>query len=337
MNEQARERLFGYELAFDHPLTLWLTVAVGAVLLLAVLVIALLSRSGRVSPALRRELWLRTRSWVFLILCVWLPVLAGAFWAVLALLLVSLWCWREYSRATGLFREHLLSAVAVLAILLLYFAVLDHWYNFFMALAPLGLVSLAIVTIPLDRPQGYIQRVGLALFGYLLLGVAWGHLAYMTNDWDYRPLVLLVLVAVALSDVAAFTSGRLFGRRKLLPETSPNKTVAGALGAILLSTLFVAAASGPLFAGTAIAGWGWRLLLGFLVGALAQLGDLMLSSIKRDLGIKDMGRSIPGHGGMLDRVNSLLLVAPAVFHFVGYFNGIGDDQPFRILTEGGLL
>jgi phosphatidate cytidylyltransferase len=337
VNAQAHERLFGWRHAFDHPLTVWLSAGVATALLLAVAIIALLSRSGRVSPALRRELWLRTRSWVLLILGVWLPILAGAFWAVLAFLLVSLWCWREYSRATGLFREHLLSAVAVLAILLLYVAVLDHWYNFFMALAPLGLVSLAIVTIPLDRPQGYVQRVGLALFGYLLLGVAWGHLAYLTNDWHYRPLVLLVLVAVALSDVAAFTAGRLLGRRKLLPETSPNKTLAGALGALVLTTAFVAVATGPLFAGTAIAGWGWRLLLGFLVGALAQLGDLMLSSIKRDIGIKDMGRSIPGHGGMLDRVNSLLLVAPAVFHFVGYFNGIGADQPQRILTEGGLL
>jgi phosphatidate cytidylyltransferase len=335
VNEQTRQRLFGWEHAFDHRLTLRLTIGVAAALVLAVVVIALLSRSGRLQPELRRELWLRTRSWVFLILGVWLPILAGAFWAVLAFLLVSLWCYREYARATGLFREHLLSAVTVVAILFLYFAVLDHWYGFFMALAPLGLVSLAIVTIPLDRPQGYIQRVGLALFGYLLLGVAWGHLAYLTNDRDYRPLVLLVLVAVALSDVAAFTTGRLFGKRKLLPDTSPNKTIAGALGALAVATLFFAAASGPLFAGTAVEPWGWRLLLGFLVGALAQLGDLMLSSIKRDIGIKDMGRSIPGHGGMLDRVNSLLLVAPAVFHFVGYFNGIGADQPLRILTGNG--
>jgi len=335
MNEQAHARLLGWEHAFDHPLTLWLTLGVAGALALATVLIAALGAAGRLSPDLRRELWLRTRSWVFLILGVWLPVLAGAFWAVLAFFLVSLWCYREYARATGLFREHLLSAVTAVAILLLYLAVLDHWYGFFMALGPLGLVSLAVVTIPLDRPQGYVQRVGLALFGYLLLGVALGHLAYLTNDWHYRPLVLLILVAVALSDIAAFTTGRLLGRRKLLPATSPNKTIAGALGALVVTTLFFALASGPLFAGTALAPIGWRLLLGFLVGALAQLGDLMLSSIKRDIGIKDMGRSIPGHGGMLDRVNSLLLVAPAVFHFVRYFNGVGADQPLRILTGGG--
>jgi phosphatidate cytidylyltransferase len=78
------------------------------------------------------------------------------------------------------------------------------------------------------------------------------------------------------------------------------------------------------------------ILLGLLVSAGGQLGDLMLSSIKRDLGIKDMGVTIPGHGGLLDRFNSLLLVAPATFHYVGFFLGIGLEQPRRIITQGGI-
>ena len=73
-------------------------------------------------------------------------------------------------------------------------------------------------------------------------------------------------------------------------------------------------------------------LLGALVSIGAQAGDLMLSSIKRDLGIKDMGVTLPGHGGVLDRFNSLLLVAPAVFHLVNYVVGIGLGAPSRIIT-----
>jgi phosphatidate cytidylyltransferase len=124
------------------------------------------------------------------------------------------------------------------------------------------------------------------------------------------------------------------GGPKLLPATSPNKTVSGAVGAFLVTATAVTVLSGWVFDGTPMAGLAHRIGLGVIIGALAQLGDLMLSSIKRDLGIKDMGTAIPGHGGVLDRFNSLLLVAPATFHYVGYFKGFGLSQPVRIITGG---
>lgn len=74
------------------------------------------------------------------------------------------------------------------------------------------------------------------------------------------------------------------------------------------------------------------MLLGLLVGVAAQAGDLVLSSIKRDIGIKDIGAALPGHGGVLDRFNSLLLVAPAAFHLIQYFVGFGGGQPTRLIT-----
>jgi phosphatidate cytidylyltransferase len=96
----------------------------------------------------------------------------------------------------------------------------------------------------------------------------------------------------------------------------------------------VAGLAWAIFAGTAMAQPHWRLLFGLIVGIGAQAGDLMLSSIKRDIGIKDMGTILPGHGGVLDRFNSLLLVAPAAFHFIRFFVGVAEQQPARLITGG---
>ncbi|RKK01131.1 phosphatidate cytidylyltransferase [Pseudoroseomonas wenyumeiae] len=323
--------------AFAHPVTQGIVLATGAVLLLAALAIGAMTLLGRGTPAFRRELWLRYGSWLVLLPLMFGPVLLGRVWTIGAVTLLGLLCLGEFARATGLFREYLTTAVVALGIVAVGFAALDNWYRLFVALWPLTTVVILVATIPLDRPAGYIQRNALAIFAFMLLGVGLGHLGYMANDPGYRPLVLMLLAAVALNDVAAFTFGkllgaRLFGGRKLVPNTSPNKTVAGALGALCTTTALVAYLGSLIFAGTPMAHPALLLFLGVLVSVAGQCGDLMLSSIKRDIGIKDMGAALPGHGGIMDRFNSLLLVAPAVFHLINYVVGIGEGQPTRLIT-----
>jgi phosphatidate cytidylyltransferase len=318
--------------AFAHPVTVGIVAAVAAVLALAATVIGVLSLAGRGTPAFRRELWLRLGAWCWLLPLMIAPVLAGREATIAAVTMLSLLCWREFARATGVFRERLLSAVVVLGILFQNFAALDHWYGFFVALPALSACAIVVATIPLDRPAGYIQRTALGLVGFMLFGFGLAHLGYMANDATYRPVVLMLLLCVAFSDVAAFTVGKLFGRTKLIPNTSPGKTRAGAVGALLVTAALVAWISGIVFAGTRIDRPHWLGLLGLLVGIGAQAGDLVLSSIKRDIGIKDIGAALPGHGGVLDRFNSLLLVAPVSFHFIGYFVGFGLDRPVRLIT-----
>jgi phosphatidate cytidylyltransferase len=329
-----RHALMQWPIALAHPVTRGIVAAVLGVLLLATIAIAVLSLTGRVSPAMRRELWLRLGSWLVLLPLMLGPVLAGRVWTIGAVTILGLVCLREFDRATGLFREPIITATVALAVVAVNFAALDHWYNFFVALWPLSVSVIAVASIPADKPTGYIQRVGLGVLAFMLFGAGLAHLGYMANDANYRPIVLLLICAVALNDVLAFTFGKLIGGPKLLPHTSPGKTISGAVGAMCGTTLLVAAVSHLIFTGTRLDQPLWLILLGLTVSVAGQFGDLTLSSIKRDLGIKDMGVAIPGHGGVLDRFNSLLLVAPASFHFIQYFVGFGMDQPTRVITGG---
>jgi phosphatidate cytidylyltransferase len=332
MNNAARERLFGFRHAFDHPVTMWITIGIGAVLVAAPLAIGGLSAAGLIKKELRAELRKRTVSWMVMAPLIVGPILLGAFWTMLAFAVVSLLCFREFSRATGVFREHAICAVAVAGILALNAAAMDHWYGLFQALGPLTIIVMAAVGILRDQPKGYLQRVGLGVFGYSLFGLCLAHYSYVANDRDFRPILLMLLTTVQLNDVIAFCVGKSIGRRKLAPNTSPGKTIGGSLGSLVLTTPLVAMLGHYVFRGSPVDTTLNLTALGLLVSVGGQLGDLLVSSIKRDVGIKDMGSLIPGHGGVLDRCNSLLLVGPAVFHFVGYLRGFGLEGPVRIFT-----
>ena len=261
-------------------------------------------------------------------------MLLGAAWTIAAIALMSLLCYREFARATGMFRQPAISSLVVLGILAVTFAVADHWYGLFVAITPLLIAVIAAVAICSDQPKGYIQRVALGVFAFLLFGICFGHLAYFANDANFRPMLLWLILCVELNDVFAYIVGKTLGRAKLAPNTSPNKTIAGAVGALVLTTALAAALGAIVFAGTPVDAPLRLLTLGLIVSVTGQLGDLTLSSIKRDLGIKDWASTFPGHGGLLDRFNSLLFAAPAVFHYVGYLQGIGLNQAPRIFTHG---
>jgi phosphatidate cytidylyltransferase len=330
MNEIARERLFGFHHAFDNRVTVVLSVTALILFLLAPVLIFVATRTPNSTAAKKKELWDRYRSWIWLALFILVPILAGAFWTILAVGALSFLCYREYARITGLFRERTISFIVVIGITFLTFAELDNWYRLYVALFPLTVALIAIGGLIPDQPKGYIQRVGLGVLGFALFGSALGNLGNIANDSNYRPILLLIIFAVELNDIFAYICGHLFGRRKFVPNTSPNKTVGGSVGAIALTTPLLAIGAHYIWSGTALNTPVHLLGLGIIVSIVGQFGDLMLSSIKRDLGLKDTSKLIPGHGGILDRFDSLILVAPAVFHYVNYFVGFAAEQPDRI-------
>jgi phosphatidate cytidylyltransferase len=332
LNPKTFERLFGYHTAFDSSITFGISVGLAALLIASPIIIAVLTKIRKTDAKMTHELWLRYATWLVLVPLMLLPILAGAFWTMLAVSCLSIRCYLELVRHTSIREEWMIHGVAIGGIAILQLGALDHWWVLFSAAIPVVACLIAAVAILPDNPQGYLLRIAIPITAFVLFGGGLGHLSYLANDVGYRPMMLLILITVEVNDVFAFMSGKLIGHRRLAPRTSPGKTLGGALGALVLTTgLFVAIgrwvfASGPLHA------FHHLIIMGILTSLLGQLGDLMLSSIKRDLGIKDLGAILPGHGGLLDRFDSLMLVAPAIFYYVGYFQGIGLDEPLRIFT-----
>lgn len=336
MSGATRERFFGYEQAFAHPFTLGVVIAIAATLLVAPLVFKVFRATVGVSDSTYQELWARWRTWIWICLGLIVPILLGSAWVIAGVFVLSLCCFREFARATGIFREKLIGLAAVLGLCLVSFAVVDNFPRLFFATPILGIGLIALITIPQDRPNGFIQRVGLGMMGYLFFGFSLGYLALFTADPLYRPLLLLLLVTVELNDIFAYCSGKLYGGRKMLPNISPGKTVAGALGAMVLTTsLIMALGHWFVFPGTPMDSWRNLLIMGIGISGFGQFGDLLLSAIKRDLGVKDLGKVLPGHGGLLDRFDSLIIVTPMYYHFLSLTLGtLGQHQPERIITGG---
>lgn len=334
MNESLR-RLFVPHGAFDDPFVRWAAAAVVLLVVAALAINALLRRRGLIDPELSSDIRRRTLTWAALVPAIAVPILLGPGWTMLAACALSLLCYREFARATGLFREKLVSAAVVATILLVLAANLDHWPRLFLAAAPLGSALIAIVAMLGDRPKGYVQRAALGVFGLAFCGIGFGYLGMFANDRAYRPMLVLLLLGTQLNDVFAYLCGKSFGRHRLLPNTSPRKTLEGSLGALLLTTLLVAWMGRFVFAGTPLEEWRVLLGVGLMVAVLGQLGDLMLSSIKRDVGVKDLGSTLPGHGGLLDRFDSLVLATPALFHLISYHRGIAVGEPIGVFFHPG--
>lgn len=334
MDPATRQRLFGYSNALDSPLVKGVLIAVIAVLIVVPILVWFLDSRGKLTASLRKDLWARYFSWLVFIPLMLGPVLLGAAWVIGAICVMSLLCYREFARATGMFRSPITSAVVVLGMAMITLAVADNWYGLFVALTPLTVALIAATALLADQPNGYLQRVALGTMAFLLFGVCYGHLGYFSNSGNFRALLVWIVVSVEMNDIFAYIVGKSIGGPKLCPNTSPNKTISGALGAVILTTMLSASLGHFVFRGTMLDHWPHLLVMGMLMSVPGQVGDLTLSSVKRDLGIKDWAATFPGHGGLLDRFNSLLFVAPAIFHYVGYFLGVGLDQRARIITGG---
>lgn len=187
--------------------------------------------------------------------------------------------------------------------------------------ALLGLFAFYLIALEVIKPnQNSVFSVIFTLFGYLYIPWLLGYvitLRYTPDGVLGLWYLMLPMLAIIASDVGAYLIGSLFGRRKLAPKLSPKKTLEGAFGGLGLATIVVTSSAYGLetWLGLSVNLYD-AFLFSILVGSAAQLGDLFESLLKRWAGVKDTGAFLPGHGGILDRIDSIIFAVPVTYYFV---------------------
>jgi len=185
-----------------------------------------------------------------------------------------------------------------------------------------GLIVVGAASVARGRPvPGILADAAVTLFAPIYIGVPLGTLAWVRTDqllddrsWQGRVALLLLLLIIVVSDSAQYYTGRAFGRRPLSPEISPKKTVEGAIGGVVFGTLATIVGGRYVFGSPLLV----LALLGVAISLLGIVGDLFESLLKRSAGVKDSSNLIPGHGGVLDRIDSWLFAAPVYYVFVRF-------------------
>ncbi len=292
----------------------------------------LLIVAGAILLILRRRLAAAEHAWrAYLGWLILIPLGMGAIFlgreaTIVFFTLIAVFGFKEFARATGLYADWWMTGCVYLGIIATGLAALvpdpyedrPGWYGLFMAMPVYAVAGILLVPIVRNRTKGQLQAVALAIVGFVYLGWMFGHLTYLANARHAYSYLLYLLFAVELNDVAAYISGKLLGRHALRSNISPKKTWEGSLGALAVSLAL------PWALWWTFPHFGARDLvaIGLIVGIGGQLGDLAISVIKRDVGIKDMGATIPGHGGILDRSDSLIYVAPLFLHYTRFFHDL---------------
>ncbi len=292
--------------------TLWL---IGGLLLIMPVYLAVVTMTCRKSHEEIRGMLRNYVAWLFILPVGLIPLLAGNGPWIVLILILSLICFREYGRATGLWRDQFFVWIGAACIAGIYYPVVVRWYGLFLVMPIYTILILLTVPLARDAFERMTQRTCLAILGVLYFGWSFSHVAYLVHIENGIGHLLFVLSLTELNDIFAYNIGKVFGKHRLSPRISPNKTVEGSLGALaaVIGFAFVLRYAVPEYSTFHL------MMIAALISMTGTFGDLSISFIKRDFGLKDMGRVIPGQGGVLDRLDSLIFVAPVFFHFTVYF------------------
>ena len=184
-------------------------------------------------------------------------------------------------------------------------------------------VAALFVIMMVGKKKPTLVQVALLIAGLIYIPYFLSHIVFIRSMEFGNVYIWLVFIGAFMTDSAAYFSGTLIGGKKLCPSISPKKTVAGAIGGLLgcgigflVFGLIVNGFLGDYLLGTNRLSLWWLFVLGAITGIGSEIGDLIASVIKRQFGIKDFGKILPGHGGILDRCDSIIMVAPIIYIFI---------------------
>ncbi|MEO1459806.1 MAG: phosphatidate cytidylyltransferase [Pseudomonadota bacterium] len=250
-------------------------------------------------------------------------LLAGRAGVILLFALCSLAAIREFITLTR-FRQadHWAVVVAVFGVLPAHYALIwIDWYALYSIFIPVyAFLLLPILSAMREDTMGFLGRISEIQWALMICVFCLSHVPALLSlqipgfEGGNVLLIAFLIVVVQFSDVMQYVWGKLLGRRRIAPGLSPSKTVEGTVGGIVTASL----AGAALFWLTPFAPWQAG-LLALAISVMGFLGGLVMSGIKRDRGVKDWGHLIPGHGGFLDRLDSVIFAAPIFFHLVRYF------------------
>lgn len=293
----------------------WLVLAgILGLLVVASLVSWYLERKG--PPGKYHELRQRVQSWWIMVGVFGVAIAIDRSLSIIFFGLVSFLALKEYLSLIPTRRaDRRVLFWAYLSIPVQYYWIYRGWYGMFIVFIPVWvmlLISARMVLI--GETKDFLRAVGTIQWGLMLMVFAISHQAYLLVLGG-AGLVLYLVVLTQLNDVAQYVWGKSVGRHKATPTVSPGKTLEGLIGGIVTTTVlswFLAPLLTPLSRWDSVAA-------GCLISAGGFLGDITISALKRDLGVKDSGQLIPGHGGILDRIDSLTYTAPLFFHFLRFY------------------
>lgn len=298
-------------------------IAIALVFALLVLATALILALDARDPSRGKELLNRIRTWWIIFAVLSVAIFLGRTATVVIMGLVSFLALKEFFTLIPTRQSDRLVLLAAYLAIPIQYALIDAGrYGIFIVFVPVYmLMAVPAVMVMRGETEGFLRSTATIHWGLMACVFAVGHAAALLlidPDGSLETgvgLFLMLLLLTGLNDVAQYITGKNFGRTPISPTVSPNKTLEGVFGGVVI-TAWIAAMIGP-FLGPFSSGF--AALVGGGIAIVGFFGDLTLSGVKRDLGIKDSGSLLPGHGGILDRIDSLVFTAPLFFHVTRYF------------------